>query len=322
MKLRIRLRHPPFKMRLLSALGLVTIAASIAFGLIRATPCSAQSQTQDQSEQRPALEYEVASIKLFVIERGANPSGRIGYSETPDGLVAERATVRQLIQRAYGVEDYQISGAADWVNSEHYDVEARLGSPAVDELQKLSPNDRIQARQHMLQTLLADRFNLTIHRENKEVQVYMLIVAKNGPKLQQAKPVVAESDKPKNSAAAGNGYMTVGGDGGVMSGQGVLLATLARMLTAYLHRPVLDKTGLIDKYDFTLRWTPDQIQPQRSSGSQGPPGDSSNTLPATDPNGGPSLFTAIQEQLGLKLESAKGPVEFIAIDRIERPSGN
>lgn len=300
----------------------MTTAASIAFGSIGATPRSAQTQSQSQSAQRPTLEYEVASIKLFVLERGANPSGKIGFTETPDGLSAGRVTVKLLIQRAYGVEDYQVSGITDWVNSEHYDVEARLGSSAMDELQKLTPGDRILARQHMLQTLLADRFNLTIHRENKEVQVYTLVVGKNGPKLHQLKPDVADLDKSKESAASGTGWMTIGASEGQMGGQKAPLTTLARMLTAYLHRPVLDKTGLTDKYDFTLRWTPDQIQPQRPPGSQDAPGNSTNSPPPADPGGGPTLLTAIQEQLGLKLESAKGPVAFIVIDRVERPSGN
>jgi uncharacterized protein (TIGR03435 family) len=301
---------------LLSAAGFVAAVLAV-FGSLNATQNITQSQPQRTSANAPALEYEVVSIKLFKRGQGATPSGAPGISETPDGLVGRTVTVKRSIQKAYAVEDYQISGVADWISSELYDVEAKFGSATVDELQKLSPNDRILARQAMLQALLADRFNLTIHRENKDVQGYMLIVAKNGPKLQHAKQGDTDSNQPKDNAS-----MAIGTAQAQMGGQGTSLLTLARMLTTYVHRPVLDNTGLTDKYDFTLRWTPDQIQPQRAPGIQDTAGGALNSVPVADPNGGPSLFTAIQEQLGLKLESGKGPVEFVVIDHVERPSGN
>jgi uncharacterized protein (TIGR03435 family) len=226
-----------------------------------------------------------------------------------------------LILRAYGVDAYQISGGPDWINSERYDIDAKFDGATADELQKLSPNDRILARQQMLQTLLIERFNLTIHRDTKELQIYSLIVAKNGSKLKEVKLDDVEANKPKVGPPPGRMDMTVGGALGQIRGFASPLANLTLGLTNYLHRPVIDRTGLTGIYDFTLRWTPDENQAQGSSGAQGPAG-SANGLPSTDPSGGASLFTAIQEQLGLKLESAKGPIELIVIDHVERPSGN
>ena len=306
---------------LLSAAGFVAAVLAV-FGSLNATQNITQSQPQRTSANAPALEYEVASIKRFIPSGRTNLAGRILFSETPDGLVANLVTVKMLILGAYAVDNYQISGAPDWLNSERYDIDAKFDSSAADELQKLSPNDRILARRQMLQTLLTERFNLTIHRENKELQVYTLVVAKNGPKLQEVKLDDTESSKSKGGPASGTGTMVVGGSGGQIRGFASGLATLTGMLTTYLHRLVIDRTGLTGRYDFTLRWTPDENQPQSSSGFEGPPGGAPKSVPVADPTGGPSLFTAIQEQLGSKLESGKGTVEIIVIDHVERPSGN
>jgi uncharacterized protein (TIGR03435 family) len=216
--------------------------------------------------------------------------------------------------RAYGVENYQVSGGPDWINSERYDLDAKFDGATADELQKLNSNDRILARQQMLQKILAERFNLTVHRESKELQTYSLVVAKIGPKLKEVKLDDADASKPKAGPAPGTGQMMVGGTWGQISGFATGLSTLTGSLTNYLRRPVIDKTGLTGRYDFTLRWTPDTNQTQDSSITNG--------LPSGDPTGSPNIFTAIQEQLGLKLESAKGPVEIFVIDKIERPSGN
>ncbi len=306
---------------MLSAVAMMTVGASIVFGLIDSTPRRVQGQAQDKSAHGPVLEYEVASIKRFIPVGFTNLSGVIPFAETPDGLVARLVTAKMLILRAYAVDNYQLSGAADWISSERYDIDAKFDGSTADELQKLSPDDRILARRQMLQKLLAERLNLTIHRENKELQVYALVVGKNGPKLQEVKVDDADSDKSKGSPASGRASM-VGGPAPVMKGQASPLSNLTGMLTAYLHRLVIDSTGLTGRYDFTLHWTADDNRPQPSSNVQGASADSPSTLPSSDPTGGASLFTAIQEQLGLKLESAKGPVEFIVIDHVERPSGN
>ena len=300
--------------RVLSALGLTTVCASIVFALIHSAQCRAESQDRDRSTNTPALAYDVVSIKRNSFPPGTNLAGKIGTSDTPDGLTARFVPIKQIIQRAYGAESYQISGGPDWLSSERYDIDAKFDSSTADELQKLSPTDRILARQQMLQKILAERFNLTVHKDSKELQTYSLIVAKNGPKLQEVKLDDADASKPKAGPAPGSSQMMAGGTVGQIRGFASPLSNLALMLTNYLHRPVIDRTGLTGIYDFTLRWTPDTNQTQDSSITNG--------LPSGDPTGSPNIFTAIQEQLGLKLESAKGPVEIFVIDKIERPSGN
>jgi uncharacterized protein (TIGR03435 family) len=316
------------------AAGFAAVALLVIFGAANATShvsphasraqqqsqSQTQSQTQSGAPAAPSItyEYEVASIKRFIPVSGMNMAGRAGFSETPDGLDARIIAVSFIIQRAYGVEGYQISGAPDWVNSERYIIEAKMDGSVIDALQKLSPDDRTLARRQMLQKLLAERFNLAIHRENKELQVYNLVVAKNGPKLQEAKPDTPDADASK----AGIRYGTIMFWGGHLRARGAPLLSLAQILTLSLHRPVLDKTALPGKYDITMNWTPDENPSQAPSGPQGSSGGAPIGQLPSDPSGGPSLFTAIQEQLGLKLESGKAPVEMIAIDHVERPSGN
>jgi len=237
---------------------------------------------------------------------------------SPDGLSATGGTVQMLIMSAYGISPHQISGAPSWLNSEGYDIEAKMDSSTADELRKLSDDERRDQRQRMLQALLADRFKLTIHHESKELPVYALVVAKDGPKFQEAKPGDAYPNGIKGpDGHSGMGTMMVGN--GTLTGQGVPLMNLVRFLTRELGRTVIDKTGLTSKYDFTLKWTEERQAPmfRGTEGSQ--PGTGGTAAPESS---GPSIFTAVQEQLGLKLESEKGPVEILIIDHVEKPSEN
>lgn len=189
-----------------------------------------------------------------------------------------------------------------------------------DALKKLSDDDRLIVRQHMLQALLADRFGLVFHRETRELPIYTLIIAKNGPKLHEATPgdTYPNGIKLQNGApGAGVWTMrTVAGGSYLINAQAIALSSLLPSLAYPLGRPIVDKTGLTGKYDFTLTYSLDQSESPTASAPNGQP-----ALAAADPTA-PSLFTALQEQLGLKLESGKGPIEIIVIDHIERPSGN
>ena len=230
----------------------------------------------------------------------------IGMRYTNDGLTAQNLSLMLLIPQAYGVGKDRITGAPDWLNSERYDIDAKVDGAAVEALKKLSPDELKTVRQHMLQALLADRFSLTLHRETKELAVYNLVIAKNGPKLQESKP----EDKGKTSdgsaasgkQAASGGPKSVSGGGGGGGGRSISVGPGGGSSVSFGGR-VLDKTGLTGKYDYKLEYAPEDSQPDADST-------------------GPSIFTALQEQLGLKLESGKGPVEIIVIDRVERPSGN
>jgi bla regulator protein BlaR1 len=297
---------------LLSAAGLVVVVLPIVFGLLHATQTRAESKAQETTG--PAPVYEVASIKP---DKSGNDMIRM--MARPDGFTGTNITLQMLIRNAYGVEDNQISGAPSWLNSEKYDIEAKMDSSVADELRKLDEDQRRLERRRMLQALLADRFKLTLHRETKELPVYSLVIAKNGPKLQEAKADDTYPNGIKGFDGRGTaGMMRMGR--GELTGQGLPMGSLVRLLTQQLGRTVLDKTGLTGKYDFTLKWTPDESEaPMLKGAGDGKQGTGSTPTPESS---GPSVFTALQEQLGLKLESQKGPVEILVIDHAEKPSEN
>ena len=280
---------------LMAAIAFAVIVVPIGLGLMNAIPSPARAQASGAASARV---YEVASIKP---DKSSDARFKIMFM--PDGFTAN-ATLQALIRLAYAVEENQISGAPKWAGFDKYEVEAKMDSATSAELDKLSDEQSESARERMLQALLEDRFKLALHRETRELPVYSLVVAKKGPKLLQAK-----SGEPD---AEGGTYMRMGR--GQLNGHGLGMADIVRALTQQLGRTVVDKTGLTGKYDFTLKWTPDE-----TSTPLGPPG-MGNASPAD--SSGPSIFTAIQEQLGLKLESQKGLVGILVIDHVEKPSEN
>jgi uncharacterized protein (TIGR03435 family) len=294
---------------LLAVATVFSIAAPILFGLASGTRQSAAPQSADAPNE--TFSYDVASIKP---EKSGSMMFRV--LNTPDGFSAT-STVQMIIRVAYGIEDNQISGAPGWVSSEKYEVEAKMDQATADKLKKLGQAQVEPMRQHMLQTLLADRFKLTVHRETKELPIYSLVVAKGGSKLHEAKPGDTYPNGIKapdgRSAPTGAHLMRMGR--GELTAQSLGMEQIAHLLTQQTGRTVVDNTGLKGNYDFTLHWTPDQSTPTLNGPGAGP--DSS-----TSSESGPSIFTAIQEQLGLKLESQKGSVEILVIDHVEKPSEN
>ena len=232
--------------------------------------------------QAPAQKpmFEVASI------RPAN-SGRPGMSmQTEVGrFKAINVTVSFLIQYAYGIKDFQLSGGPGWMASDKFDIDAKGEAKTGD--REFPP---------MMRTLLADRFQLKFHQETKTLPVFDLVVAKDGPKFSRA-PETAQGG-------------TRGNPGQLTISKGTM-ASLVSTLSNILHKKVIDKTGLTGEYEMKLKWTPDDFQP--------PP--LRPNVPPPNPNT-PSIFTAIQEQLGLKLESSKGSVEGLVIDSISKPTEN
>lgn len=209
-------------------------------------------------------------------------------------MVTRGTTLSFLIAFAYGVHAKQIVGGPAWVENDRFDITAQPdeeGQPSQPQLKS------------MLQKLLADRFSLTFHREKKELSAYVLTVGKTGPKL-------------ANSSGDPNGLPGLGFRGlGAMIAQNSTMADLAGLMqTVVLDRPVVDQTGLTGKYDFTLNWLPEPTQFGGRGGQAPPPADDAAALP--------DLFTAMQQQLGLKLESAKTPVEVLVVDKVEKPSAN
>lgn len=210
-----------------------------------------------------------------------------------DGLSIAGATLWQLIFSAYNVpgissigRDDQISGLPGWARSDTYDIEAKMDEETLSVLQKLPSKEQTWQRQFMQQALLADRFKLQIRRETKEMPVYALVVAKGGLKLKESRVIV-------KMWSAGGGRITI------KAGR---TDDLVIGLTSDVDRAVVNKTGLTGKYDIDLKWTTDDRQ--------------------GTPDAGPSIFTALEEQLGLKLMPTKGPVDVLVVDHVERPSEN
>jgi uncharacterized protein (TIGR03435 family) len=288
---RILLRMSFARRLMLAAAAVVAVAGPIGIGIVNAPRGHAQSQASSAAP----LVFEVASIKP------AHPDARgMSWTVMPGGgMRATNVRLRHLIEFAYNVDRSQISGAPGWFESEGYDVLAK--PPESSEVKagtaQTGKDHQNEARQR-LQALLADRFQLVIHRETKEMPVYVLVVAKNGPKLEESTKVRGMKVRPGNFNA-----------------EGTPIDGLAQYLTGILRRLVVDRTGLKGTYDFKLEWTPDQtgfgkLEEEKAGGASPP-----------DPSG-PSIFTALQQQLGLKLESQRGPVEIIVIDRAEKPSAN
>jgi len=237
-----------------------------------------------------AQQYEVASIKP-----NADSDSRVEFRIEADGtLSATGITLKRLLMTAYSAQGFRIVGAPAWVDSSRWDIQAkpdRVASPG-------------QVRP-MLRALLEDRFQLRSHSEERELPVYELSVDTKGSKLRR----IAEGETtPDIRVAPGSIQFTK-----------ATAATFASQLSYAVGRPVIDKTGLAGEFEFNLKWTP-EIGEDGGPTNQGlPPGTREQMPPPTD---GPSIFTAIAEQLGLRLRSATGPVRVTVIDAVQRPSDN
>lgn len=290
------------------------LRAALALALIGAQSGNAQSPAPTPS---PAPTFDVASVK-------PNKTGGMGVRIMfqPGGrFTADNITLKFLVRLAYDVQDFQISGGPPWINSDRYDIDAKADGPPEGDIRSMTEEQRkadLARRRLMIQALLADRFKLTLHKESKDAPIYALVVAKNGPKIKELppeeKPLPDPSDPPEkpDMKRPGRGGMRMGR--GELNGQGIKLSFLAEALSNQVGRTVIDKTGLKGDYSFELKWTPDESQSAAFKG----PGDAP---PPADANG-PSIFTAIQEQLGLKLDSQKGPVDLLVIDHAEKASEN
>jgi uncharacterized protein (TIGR03435 family) len=233
--------------------------------------------------------FEVATIK-------PSEPGRQGRGLTMRGrnVVTFNTPVSFLLSFAYGVHPQQVVGGPSWLASENFDI---TGQPDIQGV----PNE--QQIRHMVEKLLVDRLKLTFHREKRELSVYALGLGKSGPKLTK--------NDTNPDGLPGLGFRAPGA-------MFVVNATMANfaatMQMAVLDRPVVDQTALAGRYDFTLNWTPDETQ-FAGMGIRVPP-------PTDAANAPPGLFTAIQEQIGLKFEPTKAPVDVLVVDRIEKPTEN
>jgi uncharacterized protein (TIGR03435 family) len=230
----------------------------------------------------PTPRYEVASIKP---NTGVTP---FTFRIEPDGALSTSGiTLKRLMMTAYNVQDFRIVGGPDWVSSRRWDVQAKPehAAASIDEIHQ------------MLRTLLEDRFQLRVRAESRNLPLYELVIDSKGSKV----------PRPKNPAA----QQTIDGAAGFLRMTRTTSATFASQLSYSLARPVTDNTGLSGQFDFVLHWTP-----QLDDRNPGAPAE-----PAPPPDG-PDIFTAIREQLGLRLQAGRGPVDVIVIDKAEFPSPN
>jgi uncharacterized protein (TIGR03435 family) len=249
--------------------------------------------------------FEVATVKPIDAKNPRPPSVQV----SGDRFAATGLTLQELIKIAYDMNygaDRQISGGPAWVGSVRFDIDAKEDAALSETLHKLPDEQRGAELRQMLRGLLADRFKLKIHHESSELSIYQLVLAKSGSKLSPAAARLSTNqeerpEKPRN-------YLRFAGKG-VLEGIDADTQTLVTALSMQPEvggRLIIDKTGLSGKYDFTLRWTPDTPQ----------------SVDATGADAGPSLFTALQEQLGLRLEATKSPVDIVVIDHAEMPTAN
>jgi uncharacterized protein (TIGR03435 family) len=301
------------KARVISAIGIVAVVSGIADVLAAQTPTS------------PA--FEVASVKP-----NTSGDGRIMTQVQPGGrYVATNITVRLLIRNAYQLQDFQISGGPSWLGADHFDIAAKAGGDVSNPF-STQPGSGPTPLQLMLRALLAERFKLVVRNESRELPTYALVLARSdsrlGPRL-----IRSTVDCAAMSAARGRGDAPPPGPPspderptcgmrigfGNLSAGGVTVSQFANSVAMFVNRTVLDRTGLDGNFDIDLTWTPDQMPP-RPAGT--PPDQPVRVNGADiDPNG-PSIFTAVQEQLGLKLDSTKGPVDVLVIDSVERPTAD
>lgn len=271
------------------------------------------------AQSRTSLHFDSASVKTNLRPISAGSTGDV----IPLGggrLRAEAALLPFIIQQAYTVRRYQIIGGPDWIGTARYDIEA-----------KADGNATFPQIMLMLQSLLEDRFKLKVHRETRQLPVYELTVTKGGNKLKQPTPggcAAAEINSvplpppPPGTVApppCGRVFMGMFNGKASLEGGNVSVSELVRVLSNVMGRPVIDKTGISGNFDIHLPFAPDSsLEGLPGAGAPGGP-----ALPvAADPSAGATIFTAIQEELGLKLESTKGPVEVIVIDGAERPTEN
>jgi uncharacterized protein (TIGR03435 family) len=259
----------------------------VLLAVCAASCISAQGQA-DPAVSAPAtpkaLSYDVISIRP---NNSADQSS--SWRNSSNGIVLTNAPLSWLVRNAFNIiTDDQLAGLPGWVDSDRYDIQAKMDDESAASWKNMTRQEKASQQRLLLQSLLVNRCQLKFHRETKQLPVYDLVIAKGGLKIKEA--------------AAEQGARTMTGPG-QFTGQSVTLESLVNNLSNEVGRFTIDKTGLGDKkFDITLKWTPDD---QRGTAEAGP-----------------SIFSALEEQLGLKLVSSKGPVDVVVIDRMEKPEAN
>ncbi len=268
-------------------------SAVICLGLVVGIPrLKAQG-----SAVKPAAVGKVPSYDVVSIKPDHADTGRISIRIDDGNFDALNVSLKTMILSAYNLKEAQLFGLPKWGDSAHFDIKAKIIDPDKKQLEALTPEQFTS----MQQPILTDRFQLKFHRERKILPVYELVTTKGGPKFKEITSAEQTSDTGVNGVRAGG--MSVHNRNLVATG--VPLSRLADQLSAQLQRVVVDKTGLAGNYNFQLNWSPDDAGP-----------------PSPDVAAPPDIFTALEEQLGLKLQPGKEEIDTFVIDHVEYPSGN
>jgi uncharacterized protein (TIGR03435 family) len=274
------------------------IASVLAVAFFTVAP----AQSRAQSAASPAPVFDVISVK-----QNKSDSGGMSMTGVSDSFRGTNLDISNLIMNSYHLTSADlIFGLPGWTRSAHFDVNAKVVNPDKQVIDKLTDDQR----RAMILDILKERFHFQAHLETKILPVYDLVPAKGGPKFTGGKGPNADTAAAmaKRGITASNGAMIV--YDGEITGGGIPISSLVFSLTGAVGRTVIDKTGLTGNYDIELKWTPENGgQPSADNGQ-------------TDAQSGPSIFTALEEQLGLKLESAKGPVQTLVVDHVEMPTEN
>jgi len=247
---------------------------------------------------------------LDVISVKPNKSGDKGSSwgTTRDGVMGTNIPVHMMLTSGYHLNDDELFGEPDWAKTEHFDITGKVAAADVAMVSKLKQD---QTRV-FFQQVLKERFGLVAHKETRELPEYALTLAKGGAKIEDGKP---DTSAPPDNRMRGGIRMSMRGGVRKIEAADAPIAPVLQYLSNEIGRTVVDRTGLTGKYSFTLSWSPQTSVEIRS-------GDQAGEASAPAAEAAPDLFTAIQEQLGLKLEPMKGPVEVVVIDHLERPGEN
>ena len=282
-------------------LGVLT-GAAFALMLIALPVCAQMPSISDVSQGNdPAAAGPLPEWDAAVVKPHSADDHMMSWRMTDDGVSLVNLPLEQMICNAWNLKSFQVSGLNGWMNSSTFDLTAKVNGDDVAVYKKLN----VEQRRLMLQKLLTERFQLKIHIETKTLPMYELLVDKGGPKLTVSTAIAAPSPEEQraNPGKYRKGFTSMGP--GKYDGTGVQIQSLAGQLANALDKPVTDKTGLKGVYDIKLHYRRDETAADN--------GDNSDV---------PSIFSAVQEQLGLKLVPSKGPVEMLVVDAAQKPEAN
>jgi uncharacterized protein (TIGR03435 family) len=268
-------------------------SCGVVYAQSAALAAPSASRPADHPAESTAFTFDVASIH----PSPPSPDGHNHiWNDIHESLFRTgNLSIRDLIQYAFNLPKSQIAGGPEWLDSAMYDIDAKSGPEVDAQLKAMSGDDAGEQKRRMVQALIKERFSFAAHEETRELPIYNLVLAKGGAKFQPSNEAGTTIDRWRSRIHVQGSDDTIG--------------LLARELAQVEGRVVVNKTGLTGRYNLTLRWTPDDAPAPLLNG-------------APDPDAPPGLFAAIQEQLGLKLESGIGPVPVLVIDHIDKPSEN